>query len=166
MQPVPFGPSLHADQHGAVVEAESGPEYLVEQVDETLVSQHPAERLAPRTVEREWVLPELAASVLPPQLLRVLSQACRSVADEMLVRLDGLVGEATSSFVRTSGSRWYPRRSNRNFSLSVIASPSLPWAGHCAASGHGAQRQGVVAECWFMQLASSARTLPSSRWLV
>ena len=26
--------------------------------------------------------------------------------------------------------------------------------------------QGVVTECWFMQLASAARTLPSSRWLV
>ena len=86
------GAPLHADEAGAVIESEARAQNFVEHVDEARVGEHAAEGVAPRVLEGERVLAELAATLTTLQLGRVAGQACLSIGDEIGVMLDGGVG--------------------------------------------------------------------------
>ena len=92
VQAMAFGAPLHADETGAVIESEARAQNFVEHVYEARVGEHAAEGVAPRVLEGERVLAELAATLTTLQLGRVAGQAWLSIGDEIGVMLDGGVG--------------------------------------------------------------------------
>ena len=93
VQPVPLCSLNHLNESGSVIQPKTISQYLVEDVNDSWMCQHPSKRLAPRPIKRQWVLMKLPATGSPFQMFRSVRQTRIAIGNQMCVAVNGFISQ-------------------------------------------------------------------------